>query len=414
MRIDSIRLAWFRGAADAIELDPGGKSMIVYGQNGTGKSSFVDAIEYVIENGRIGHLASEHSGRRQEKAIPNTHTPEGEITELWIEFVGGSELHVRIAPNGVATTTGTGPVDPAGWEYRRTVLRQDEVSDFIRARKGEKYSALLPLFGLHDLEVAAENLRQLAKAVETQGKLAQKQWAMEQTATKRKQAFNADTDEAIEQKIEGLHKTYVPASGTVDAFERCKELDAALTKRIEDFSAEERHYLTLRALAGTDIAGGVKAVWDASEQLVVSVEPLISEKLEVLQSVDAFAAKLEGHDEVVCPACGRAIPVDQFKAHVRDEQERLQEIIAAFKQRQTAVAALVDVLKAVKTTLGKEEIKAWRERLREGAFRAHVEWIEHCTPDALRQSLGEDELKAIEDHCQPVVNAADELTERSA
>ena len=116
MRIDSIRIAWFRGAADVVELDAGGKSMVVYGQNGTGKSSFVDAIEYVIENGRIGHLASEHSGRRQEKAVPNTHTPEGRTSELWIKFVGGGELHVRIAPNGVAETTRSGPIDPTAWD----------------------------------------------------------------------------------------------------------------------------------------------------------------------------------------------------------------------------------------------------------------------------------------------------------
>ena len=51
MRIRTIELAWFRGAAGAIALEPNGKSMVVYGENGSGKSSFVDAVEYVLNNG---------------------------------------------------------------------------------------------------------------------------------------------------------------------------------------------------------------------------------------------------------------------------------------------------------------------------------------------------------------------------
>ena len=30
--------------------------MVVYGLNGSGKSSFVDAVEYVLKDGKIGHL----------------------------------------------------------------------------------------------------------------------------------------------------------------------------------------------------------------------------------------------------------------------------------------------------------------------------------------------------------------------
>ncbi len=51
MRIKSIRLAWFRGAADPVSLEPDCKSMVIYGANGSGKSSFVDAVEYVLNDG---------------------------------------------------------------------------------------------------------------------------------------------------------------------------------------------------------------------------------------------------------------------------------------------------------------------------------------------------------------------------
>ena len=55
MRIKSIQLSWFRGAADPVALEPNSKSMVVYGENGSGKSCFVDAVEYVLNDGKIGH-----------------------------------------------------------------------------------------------------------------------------------------------------------------------------------------------------------------------------------------------------------------------------------------------------------------------------------------------------------------------
>src|SRR5437868_11992443 len=99
MRIKELRLAWFRGAADVVTLAAGGKSWGIYGCNGAGKSSFVDSIEYGIKGGKVGHLVSEHSGRHQEKAIPNTHTAANCDTEFWIKFQDDSELNVKIAPN---------------------------------------------------------------------------------------------------------------------------------------------------------------------------------------------------------------------------------------------------------------------------------------------------------------------------
>lgn len=171
MRIQTLKLAWFRGAADPVALEPNCKSMVVYGANGSGKSSFVDAVEYVLKGGRIGHLAHEYSGKRQEKAVPNTHKPQGREAWLSIKFKDNSELKVDIGEDGSSTSAGAEAIAMHTWDYQRTVLRQDEVADFIGYTKGRKYSALLPLLGLHPMEVAAENLRRLARSVEEQSGL---------------------------------------------------------------------------------------------------------------------------------------------------------------------------------------------------------------------------------------------------
>ena len=174
MRIKSIELAWFRGAANPVCLEPNRKSMVIYGANGSGKSSFVDAVEYLLNSGSIEHLRNEYSGANQMKAIPNTHRPEGGKTRLRFEFGDNSELKIDFNPNGSSKRSGAQGIAMGEWQYRQTILRQNEVSAFIHDTKGRKYSALLPLFGLHKLEIAAENLRKLARSVENEAKLDEK------------------------------------------------------------------------------------------------------------------------------------------------------------------------------------------------------------------------------------------------
>ena len=171
MRIKSIELAWFRGAADPVSLNLDCKSMVVYGDNGSGKSSFVDAVEYVLNKGSLEHLRTEYSGTHQVKAIPNTHTPEGSKSALMFKFKDDTDLKIDFDPNGSSNSSGSLGISMGEWEYRQTVLRQDEVSKFIHDTKGGKYSALLPLIGLHGMEILAGNLRKLAQSIENEANL---------------------------------------------------------------------------------------------------------------------------------------------------------------------------------------------------------------------------------------------------
>ncbi len=278
MRIKAIRLSWFRGAADPVSLEPDCKSMVVYGQNGSGKSSFVDAVEYVINDGKIRHLAHEYSGRRQEKAVPNTHKPKDRKTELRIKFEDNSELKTEIKPSGFSTTSGAEGVTIRTWDYGRTVLRQDEVATFIHDTKGDKYSALLPLLGLHQMEVAAENLRQLAKTVEQQSNLMEAKITLKEVNNKRKATFGADSDEQILKKIEELHAMHCAGKPAAeDALVRCTELEAAIETRIAGFSSEQRRYLALQDAAKLNLKGHVDALRAASAKLGDAAEPLIAE-----------------------------------------------------------------------------------------------------------------------------------------
>jgi recombinational DNA repair ATPase RecF len=403
MRIETIRLAWFRGAADPVSLELASKSVVVYGANSSGKSSFVDAVEYVLKDGKISHLAHEYSGKRQEKAILNTHKPSDRKTELAIIFSDKSALAIEIQKDGTSKSSGAEATAMSTWDYQRTVLRQEEVAEFIRDTKGEKYSKLLPLLGLHPLEVAAENCRKLAKSIQEQAQLERIKTIMEEVEAKREATFGKDNDDQIMLKIGELHASYCTEKTTTqDAFSRCKELEKALDARIEGSTAEQRLHIALQDAAGCNVKGCIDAVRSANAELVSHIEPLIAEKLEVLRATATFVGKIGDEKEVECPACGRYLPVDAFQAHIESEQQRLHDIIVKFDTRKAAIGTLCNTVKSFKENLRKDHVELWRNDIVKGSLADNYAYLDGINVDSLRVSCGDETLKVLDDKLLPL------------
>ena len=119
-------------------------------------------------------------------------------------------MKTEIKDDGTANASGPKAATIPAWDYRRAVLRQVEVASFIHATKGEKYSALLPLFGLHPMEIAAENLRQLAKNADSLSRIERSKIILNQVRARRRATFGTDTDEDILEKVATLHRQSCP------------------------------------------------------------------------------------------------------------------------------------------------------------------------------------------------------------
>src|SRR5690606_27705641 len=128
------------------------------------------------------------------------------------------------------------------------------------------------------------------------------------------------------------------------------------------------------AMAGVDIVGLVAKVRDVNAELATSVEPLVTEKLEILDSAQRLIAQLGDVGNTTCPACGLTVAVQQFKEHVKKEQERLQEIAALVRRRNLSIDDLIDGLKVIRENLRKADLREWREQVQLDAARA-IDWI---------------------------------------
>lgn len=408
MRIKSVEIAWFRGAADLISLELDSKSIVVYGENGSGKSTFIDAIEYLVNDGRIEHLAHEYSGRHQENAIINTHTPKGKDTEINIIFHDGSNAKVSIKENGSFSRIEEGTEDIKTWDYRQTILRQDEVAMFIHHSKGEKYSTLLPLLGLDKLEFTAENLRQLAKSVKSQTKLNDIETSLAQIEVERKSIFGEESDEnIIIESIDALHSTYCGDNATAeDVLTRCEQISTELKNRVAQFTVQQNKHVILQNISELDFSSSIDAIRRANSVVTGEVKPLIAEIVGILNKAQDYMDKQEDTGNIDCPACGRSISVEDFQSHVASELDNYKEINATLKKRNASRGLLCDEINLLITLLNKKEIKSWYSSMTEGEYTENLTYLDEIDVEVLRSDCKEEDLKDIESNLIPLKSRA--------
>ena len=147
--VGSIKISGFRGIRDPLELNlRGGKSnwsMTIYGANGTGKSSIVDAWEWLC-SGKIQHLAREDAGP---KAYPHQLAADGETyIEVQCQDQQLGTVRMEHDPGRVTQPRVSGNLE----ELRRRLthpchLRYRDLTEFVYKTKSEKYQVLSRLIG---------------------------------------------------------------------------------------------------------------------------------------------------------------------------------------------------------------------------------------------------------------------------
>jgi energy-coupling factor transporter ATP-binding protein EcfA2 len=149
-RIEKIEMCSFRGATAAVTLDLDASKPItlIYGDNGTGKSTILDAIDFVL-NEAYGSLSERSSTR------PKTHLPSlgSTASKLEVTITAGSKKWTgRLESDGPNTK---GPADrPAA-----TVLRRSQVLQFVNEAPKKRYEALQTFITLPVIEKSEAALR---------------------------------------------------------------------------------------------------------------------------------------------------------------------------------------------------------------------------------------------------------------
>ena len=324
MKISTIELNWFRGAGERVYLETGGKSIVIYGDNATGKSSFADAFEFIIRKGRILHLQHEYA--REENAIINTAAPIDAIARAKFEFDTGEHVSVLIPNEGSKTYEADPPEflkDIQSWQIAQHLLRQNEVANFIEKSKSEKYSVLSPLLGLDYYEQIADNISLIKNQVVRESKLEYLKGVLATITDEVKPHFPSFKDEEVQSLIIKRITEY-DIEITADIFESAKKAKEEIDKRLSDLSPEIRKYATSKSILGINIVEDIDEYLETYHETEIIRDEILDHKMNILvESSKLINIYEEGTIE--CPACGREIALSDFKAHVETELASLDE-----------------------------------------------------------------------------------------
>lgn len=162
-KIKSIKVNGLRGVRDTLALDLNKKSILVYGDNGTGKSSLTDSFEWFFYD-RIGHLSNEEIGRRKGRdALRNIFiddTQDGFIEMIFDETDLDSKKSIDNSLRTSNSNTSDEFNDFITSSYsERLILRYRDLVQFIIAGKTDKLNELQNIIGFSEVQ----NIRNLLK-----------------------------------------------------------------------------------------------------------------------------------------------------------------------------------------------------------------------------------------------------------
>jgi hypothetical protein len=405
MRLRSIRLSWFRGAAAEVTLDLAGRSAVVFGSNGAGKSALVDGVEATLSGGKVGHLGHEYSGRNQEKGLINTARPVGAVTEVEVTLADGSSERLTWR-NAAPIRTESSSTATSRWDYRRISLRQEELSRFITATKGEKYNALLPLLGLSQLEQVCDNLHKLAKTIERRSEVQNLQTQVDLAAARRQEAFADRTDDQLWERLEQLRAFYVPGEPVESKAATVVLVSQAIDKQIKSLDAEKRRAAAVGEVSVSNLSMLLGRVSEIAAEIAEVAEPLIKERLDVLGAADAFASSGDGGSETIqCPACGQSVGADQFKAHVAAERERLGAVEKLYEGHRAAVSVVCNEVLRLRTIVQKNDLSGWRSDL-PADLQKSIAYLEKLSLDGLRAACTAAHVAELAAKLEPLIQRA--------
>lgn len=310
----SVTVEGFRGIGPEakLDIDPGPGLTLVVGRNGSGKSSFAEALELAFtgDNMRWSKRPAIWKGGWR-----NLHHPSARITvEVTAEGKGVQRLERRWDDDAGLDDTqthtlksGARPVPYTPEPAHRPFLSYSELGSMLDEGPSKLYDALATILGLHDLVAAQEQVRQ--------SRLAQ-----EKTVKAAKDALPALLDELRTCEDERAARAIIAL--TAEPWD-LQALDASAGDEPQDLSV-------LRALSTLEPPDET-----AAKQAAVRIREAVRE-VERVQGTDAGQARataqllsqaLAMHTDGDCPVCGTpGVLHERWRSDTDKEVQRLRAL----------------------------------------------------------------------------------------
>lgn len=332
--LKSLTLTAFRGSAKTFKLpfEKSKKLTLIYGENGTGKTTICDAFEFLAFE-RIGSLENRGMGKGLEKYWPTAGKTAADLSVV-LETSAANCTGV-IADKKVS-------VSPSSARPRIEILRHQQILNLIQAQAADRYKEIKRFIDIEAFEQSEETLRQLGKSLLADKKIAKT--AEDENLAALQGFYEAAGSPAglnpvtwakqkLAQPTTGLDADIAAISKLRSAYEALRAYPANMTKKQEDVAS-------------------AKAKADAADQAQLDAIGAAGDgadnTLDLLSAGDAY---LLAHPNVdACPLCESEENAHGLHAAIKARLKQLEALRIATAEWRKQHSALKDAEKALQQT----------------------------------------------------------------
>ena len=341
VKIKNISISGIRGAKSNVVLPLNGKSVVLYGDNGTGKSSISDAIEWFYTN-RVEHLSS-NSEIDLKDAIRNASLKDEDVSDVSISYIKETALDASKTlvskrnklEIGVSNTSEEYVSYIDSSKEENLLLRYQYLTDFIDNTKSDKLKYLSDIIGYSEVtkkkEVLGKSYRAINTEIKNQNFEAQINTQKGVLIDKLGASFSQEKNlfEKINEKIQPLRiGIEVKSLKDIDTvLEQLKKgTNDKLNKELAFLDKNNNALNTLKSEIQL-INNSYSTYYDEFEKISNDVQSIMQTFLgELLKTGDVVLKKY--HKEDSCPLCLQPKNRDELQ---QDIAKRLKDIEEASK-----------------------------------------------------------------------------------
>lgn len=367
-----LTISCLRGSVTPFELsfEPGRKLTVVYGENGTGKSTICDAFDF-LGNGKVGSIEDRGLGPLQ-RFWPSAGKTASDITVV-LETTGGSKWQAHVHNNAV-TVTPTAGVPPI------EILRRGKILGLVTAPAAERYEAIKRFIDVSGVEASEASLRTLIRELNRNQEVAI--------------ARVVENEEAIN----GFWMTAGSSGGDALTWARNEaarepddhQAEVGAIASLRDTYTKLVDY-PLRLERANEAVSAAEATASAAESKVAaSLQVVAADATKIVAVLQAAKHYLMEHPSLsVCPVCESSEKIQGLQARIA---ERLVPF-AQFQDAQTGTAAATTALHQARQKLEtlrediQRQVKAFESARSSFSWASDVEMPANPAPNAI-EDLG--------------------------
>jgi energy-coupling factor transporter ATP-binding protein EcfA2 len=333
-RLEKLRLENFRGATCPVEIefDTSKTAVMIFGENGTGKSTIVDAIDFVC-NGKLGSIETRSIGQSKIQHIPSIKTEPSKVKVSMVS--NGNTWQVTLAERN----------PPEDGPFAQ-ILRRNQILDIISAQPRDRYQAIKGFVEVPNVQKCEDTLREAKRITEEKLSFAIRAQTQAVAALERYwQDEGSEGENATKWALEQSKKNVGTLRSNIDSITKVlRAIANAINERTQLANAEKEHASaeTKRKEAEENLSRLIEKVGESNASASL---------IQVLQDTQTYLE--ENQTVTACPVCRRDITGSELKTRITKSLESLRSVVDLKSKwdRAKRTAADTVVVKRCRTSL---------------------------------------------------------------